>query len=218
MCHSVFDMCLFDILNLNVILDCFHKNGRVLLFYSLDTVRNVIIQGIIHSSRVNHNHIICSELFDSLINIIVCMYTNMIFLKFRLDFIIQLTLVHIKLNRIHFYNRIRKKQREVFNIISPYIQKPARIIQTCNDMCISPCLLHCSPYAFQLGSNSLACILYIQKECRFLRKRRSVFPDLIHEIIIIDHTAPLFCRNISINLSFIHSNSASVKTNHTVFT
>ena len=139
------------------------------------------------------------------------MYPHLILFKLLMNAAIQFGIIHIKLYGILSHNRIRKQEREEINIVSPDIQKPADIIQRCDNMGICPVLFHGLAHTEQFRFRTLAGVFLLQEKCRFVGKGRPLLPDSVNQINgILD--ADLFLRQLFfIFLSFLHREYTSVK-------
>ena len=84
-------------------------------------------------------------------------------------------------------------------------------------MCGCAMLLHLFTNAGKLACNGFTCICYIKSKYRFCRKRRSVFPDKIDQVMLINNLTILCIYDFFIILTFFHANYASIKSQSTAF-
>ena len=80
-----------------------------------------------------------------------------------------------------------------------------------------PCLFHFFTDSGKLGSNSLSGVFQIQSENRLLGKYRTVFPDLVDQIVLVNNFAVFLSSDGCVILSFSHGNDAAVKSEYSVF-
>ena len=125
--------------------------------------------------------------------------------------------LNVKMHLIHGQDHIGEHYRIIFDIISPDIQQPYNVIQAGEHMDIRSGFLHFFSDLSDLFLPGLSGVLHIKDIHRLSGHFRTVCPDFVDEIIVIDDLS-VFCGcDRSIVLSFAHGYDAAVEAKCTVF-
>ena len=83
-----------------------------------------------------------------------------------LNFLIYFLLINIQIHIIHADNGIGQSQGKEFDIIPPYIKRPADIVQGCQQMHRGSLLLHHRSDALKFAGRRFPRIFFLQYEYR----------------------------------------------------